>query len=462
MHKIDFDIVRGAASSKIGGRSENQDHFAFGLTALGPLIVVCDGMGGGPGGATASTLATDTIMAAVNAAPADADREDTLRRAITSANEELRHTISEHPHLQGMGTTCVCALLAPGTAYIAHVGDSRCYVLRDGRIRFRTRDHSQVGQLVSAGRMTEEQARVSPFSNVITRAIGIAPSVEPEIDKVSIRRGDRLALMSDGIWGTMPQTALVAELSLSTAEKVVATLPERVDAAGRHKGGGHDNLTLAAVDITAPAKGSAPSTGTWLSWLKRPAVIAFTATAVFGALIVWFLLNSPTPEHDGATDNTPATVTTRREASPAKSTATPAPQPTKPAPAQTSPQDASAEFNSARTQSQLIADIRINKEAAIKTIGELIGKPIPVSKKAKKKIQSAKANALGKINAAMATLQKIADCPDKEASQKAREVINFMSDKKNKAQMTDVDKNLKVKADGLKLLKKCMTMIERI
>lgn len=236
MQIIDFDtIAHGAVASKIGGRSENQDHFAFAATPVGYLIVVCDGMGGGPGGQTASTLATDTIVASVKAAAADASKPDTLIKAVTAANKELRDTIITHPHLKGMGTTCVCVLITGKDAFIAHVGDSRCYVLRKGKIAFRTADHSQVGNLVAEGKITEEQARISPYSNIITRAIGIADNVETEIDHVTLRDGDRIALMTDGIWGTMPQQTLVAELSISTADKIVATLPDRIDANGKTK-----------------------------------------------------------------------------------------------------------------------------------------------------------------------------------------------------------------------------------
>lgn len=251
--------VTGAVESLIGGRQENQDSYTFSDTPLGPLVVVCDGMGGGPAGKTASQLAADTIVQFVIASAAEGtDPAMVLEEAIRAANTALGDAIAANPALSGMGTTCVCVLFAGSTAYIGHVGDSRCYVLRKGKVKFRTNDHSQVAELVRMGSITEEQARVSPYSNIITRAIGIQPDIEPEIDKVSLKSGDRLCLMSDGIWGTVPEQILVAELSESASpETTVSSMTKRTDGRGERKGGKHDNLTLAVVDIESAAKKSA-------------------------------------------------------------------------------------------------------------------------------------------------------------------------------------------------------------
>lgn len=271
--------ISGAVDSRIGGRQENQDHYTFCPTPLGPLVVVCDGMGGGPAGKTASTLAAQTIASCVSAALPSDNPAQVLDASIKSANQALNDAIVANRALTGMGTTCVCLLLCKGTAYIGHVGDSRCYQLRNHKIKFRTTDHSQVAELVKAGTLTEEQARISPYSNIITRAIGIGPMVEPEIDKVSYRAGDRFALMSDGIWGTVSEPILVAELSeASTAEATVSQMTERTDSRGIRKGGRHDNLTLAVVDIQA---GGAPAALPWKGLAIGGALLCLAAAGGF-------------------------------------------------------------------------------------------------------------------------------------------------------------------------------------
>jgi len=248
----------GYVDSRIGGRSENQDSYGFADTPLGLLVVVCDGMGGGPAGKTASELATATIVEVVRSCKPQDNPEKVLTKAVESANSALIGAVSANPSLSGMGTTCVALLLNRKHAHIAHVGDSRCYQLRDGKVAFRTADHSYVAEMVRKGELTEEQARLSNHSNVITRAIGIRPTVEAEIDKVGVKAGDRFALMSDGIWGTMQEVHLVGSLcSDEELPLVVGELADRVDAMGHNNGGKHDNMTLAVVDFPAAAKQTA-------------------------------------------------------------------------------------------------------------------------------------------------------------------------------------------------------------
>jgi len=242
--------IIGSVESRIGGRQENQDDYGFSDTPLGLLIVVCDGMGGGPAGRTASSLARKTILSYVSSAPADAEPDWILKQAVVAANDALITAINDNPEYKGMGTTCVCLLINGENVTVAHVGDSRCYQLRMGKMIFRTSDHSYVAELVKRGTLSEEEARNSKYSNVITRAIGVQPSIDPEVDTVVAKPGDRFALMSDGIWGTMPEEHLVKLLGIyETPTIVVAELTDRVDAMGHNLGGGHDNLTLAVVDI---------------------------------------------------------------------------------------------------------------------------------------------------------------------------------------------------------------------
>lgn len=242
--------IPGAVESLIGGRDENQDDFGFAETQLGLLVVVCDGMGGGPAGRTASSLARETIIRQLSGAKITDNPEAVLYNAVVAANNALLGAIAAKPDLQGMGTTCVCLLVNRKYAYIAHVGDSRCYQLRRGQTVFRTADHSYVGELVRRNTISEEEARQSKYSNVITRAIGVGQTIEPEIDKVTVRPGDRFALMSDGIWGSMPEHQLVEDLSHpGDLNTIVPALALKVDQIGIKEGGGHDNLTLAMVQL---------------------------------------------------------------------------------------------------------------------------------------------------------------------------------------------------------------------
>lgn len=251
-NKFGFD---GCVDSRIGGRSENQDTYGFTDTPLGLLVVVCDGMGGGPAGKTASELAVNTILNVVRTCKPQEKPENVLRKAVEAANSALMGAVTANPSLQGMGTTCVVLLLNRKAAYIVHVGDSRCYQLREGKIAFRTADHSYVAEMVRKGELTEEQARQSSNSNVITRAVGIRPTVEADIDKVSVKPGDRFALMTDGIWGVLPEMHLVGSLcSDEELPLVVSELADRIDAMGHNNGGRHDNMTLAIVDCPSTKK----------------------------------------------------------------------------------------------------------------------------------------------------------------------------------------------------------------
>ena len=120
--------------SRQGGREENQDSYGYKETPYGFLVVVCDGMGGGPAGAYASAIAVQSIMQEVDEAVPNQNPEQVLKNAVTAANLLVRHTVKEQPKLMGMGTTCVVALISADKAAVAHVGDSRCYVLRNGKL----------------------------------------------------------------------------------------------------------------------------------------------------------------------------------------------------------------------------------------------------------------------------------------------------------------------------------------
>lgn len=246
--KSEWNCIVGV-DSRQGGRSENQDNFACSDTPFGFLAIVCDGMGGGPAGSSASSLAVQAIMQSVIHAPQGLLPEVVLTNAVIKANSLLRHTIKDHPQLAGMGTTCVAVLLTPVLATIAHIGDSRLYHIRNKRLIFRTSDHSVVGEMVRKGELTEEDARRATNSNVLTRALGISDEIQPEIDKVQLQENDKLALCTDGIWGMISENQLVGQLSEEKRlEILVPQIMDGIEAIGKQQANAnYDNLTLAII-----------------------------------------------------------------------------------------------------------------------------------------------------------------------------------------------------------------------
>ena len=241
--------------SRIGGRAENQDCAIAPDTPYGTLVVVCDGMGGGKAGASASTTVVQAMAQYVRQAHPGQPAEQVLTQAVMHAHGLLRQTVCQHPELLGMGTTCVAALLTSTQAAIVHVGDSRCYLMRSGSVVFRTADHSVVGEMVRKGELTDDDARRATNANVITRALGIADRLEPEANLVVLCPGDRLALCTDGLWNAYPEAEL--QQLLAAPQPVDALLPAIMDGAEQRailRGDEHyDNLTLALVQLEGTA-----------------------------------------------------------------------------------------------------------------------------------------------------------------------------------------------------------------
>ncbi len=242
--------LRGIIESRIGGRSENQDSYGYTTTPLGVAVVVCDGMGGLRGGRWASTIAVSTILNYLLSVDEDANPAEALAYAIKLANYEIIRVGQENPELAGMGTTVTALIINNRCATIAHVGDSRVYQFRGRQKAFRTFDHSMVFEMVKSGVLSEEQARVSEQSNIILRALGVQPEVEPEITEQPYLKGDRFLLCTDGFWGAMPEKEFIKNV---TARKEIGVVLEqtaaKVDHLGLVKGGGHDNLTAAMVEM---------------------------------------------------------------------------------------------------------------------------------------------------------------------------------------------------------------------
>lgn len=241
----------GSIETRQGGHTDNQDNAGFVDTPLGLLVVVCDGMGGGPGGRTASLMAVDTILNVLSETAEHTPREDALTFAIEKANDIIYSKAKETPELRGMGTTVAAVLINEKSAVIAHAGDTRVYQLRKGSIVFRSSDHSYVADLVRQKKISEEEARNHPQSNIVTRALGIKPSVEIELDETPFLRGDRFLVCTDGIWGMLPQCDLVKKISQAKGiGELTSSLTEEIDCIGQANGGNHDNLTLAVFDTS--------------------------------------------------------------------------------------------------------------------------------------------------------------------------------------------------------------------
>lgn len=242
--------LTGSAESRIGGRAENQDSYGYKQTSLGFLVIVCDGMGGGPGGRTASTIAVNEIIKSVDEASLDEKISNIIIKAIRRANIEIINQGNINPELKGMGSTCTVLMVNENSAIAAFVGDSRIYQFNNHTKIFRTFDHSMVFDLVKQKIITEEQARLSAQSNIITRALGLKLDIEVDIKELSYKKGDRFLLCTDGVHGSMTETELIAmstnrKLSLN---QIVDEIAIKVDGEGRNKGGGHDNLTLILLE----------------------------------------------------------------------------------------------------------------------------------------------------------------------------------------------------------------------
>jgi protein phosphatase len=210
----------------------------------GVVFVVADGMGGHRGGEIASRIAVRTILA-FYATETGADRAKALARAFHEANQTILQEAVADSTLFGMGTTCTALALHQGRAYFAHVGDSRCYLLRKGKILQVTSDHSIVGEMVRSGIITDEDARTHPRRNVITRSLGAQPDVMAETpDSVELQRGDTFLLCSDGLTAYLSDIDISVVLATHAPEAAAKTLVHMAN-----EQGGRDNITVQVITI---------------------------------------------------------------------------------------------------------------------------------------------------------------------------------------------------------------------
>ncbi len=220
------------ASDRGRQRQGNEDNFFV----RSPLFVVADGMGGAQAGEVASQMAVDSFDQGLP----DGTPAEGLTQLVEAANRAIHERSQTDAQRAGMGTTVTAAYVGEGDVTIAHVGDSRAYLLRDGDLIRLTRDHSLVGELVARGKLTEEQAETHPQRSVITRALGPEPDVQVDVQAYQARGGDRFLLCSDGLTSMIPE-ARVKQI-LEGTEALAEAGRELIAAA--NDAGGRDNITV--------------------------------------------------------------------------------------------------------------------------------------------------------------------------------------------------------------------------
>ena len=243
-------------------RSSNQDFQGnLTLSKKSPLpgitvIAVADGMGGHAGGEVASKLAIETFLEEIQKSFEEHHSQgikydqltldiknqvkDILKDAVKKSNDVVYRKSCENPRLNGMGTTLTVAVILNGVAIFANVGDSRGYLISNGKIHQVTNDHSWGAEQVLAGLISEEQARNHPRRNIITRSIGTLPSVEIDLEEKNIQKGDIVFLCSDGLYPVLSDSQIINEFNLNKTNLICKSLVDKANDKG-----GPDNIAVA-------------------------------------------------------------------------------------------------------------------------------------------------------------------------------------------------------------------------
>ena len=221
-------------------RSQNED--AYGIFPDLSLYIIADGLGGHAGGEVASKMAVDIIISEIaSASPATADMQSIIEWAIQAANAGILLKAEKDHKLQGMGTTVVVVAIRTDKAIVAHVGDSRAYLIRDNIITQITRDHTVVEEYVRIGLLTDKDAMYHPSRHMLARAVGTEGVAVADIESVSLQTGDTLLLCTDGLTNMLPDKEIlqtVCELR-PDAENITGRLIELAN-----NNGGIDNITV--------------------------------------------------------------------------------------------------------------------------------------------------------------------------------------------------------------------------
>jgi protein phosphatase len=246
--------IEGYAASETGPvREHNED--AWLVDVDGSLFVVADGMGGHAAGEVASRIAVETVSEVMLGMqdpeetrlltevedPGDMLRER-LRYAMNQAALNIRRSVDENPAYMGMGTTLVMVIVEDDQAHLAHVGDSRAYLMRDGRIQRLTRDHTVVQQEVDAGRLTPELARIVPHKNILTKSVGYHGPVDPDTSTRMLESGDVIILCSDGLNDAVEDSEIEVTANKTAPEDLPEVLVKQAIEQGTQ-----DNITVVVM-----------------------------------------------------------------------------------------------------------------------------------------------------------------------------------------------------------------------
>ncbi|MDI7266407.1 MAG: protein phosphatase 2C domain-containing protein [Myxococcota bacterium] len=288
----------GNASDVGRDREANEDYFGYAepasdeaWRAKGRLLIVSDGMGGAAGGAVASRLVVETVCARYVEEP-PGDPREALRAAIEAANQLVHRRAQEEPDLRGMGATATAVAIVDGVAHIAHVGDTRAYLVRGQRAVQLTDDQSLVARMVREGVISAEEAKDHPKSNVIEQAVGQKPTivVDTSVPSQRLEPGDAIVLCTDGLHGLVSGEEIAQFVAVFPPAEAAKHLVDLAN--GR---GGPDNITVQIALLGAPrgaaswlaragASGGAPA-----GWRVLPAVAlaSLVLAAVAGGLVVY-------------------------------------------------------------------------------------------------------------------------------------------------------------------------------
>ncbi|HEY1288123.1 MAG TPA: Stp1/IreP family PP2C-type Ser/Thr phosphatase [Burkholderiales bacterium] len=256
-------------------RSHNEDSIA--TDAAHGLVVLADGMGGYNAGEVASGMATNVIVTEMrqvleSTQPNQIDPRTNqtiaarlLREQVLRANSSIFQAAQNQPQYAGMGTTLVASLFYDNRVLVAHLGDSRLYLMRDGELRQVTRDHSLLQEQIDSGLLTVEQAKNAQHKNLVTKALGIDPSVEPEIHEYPTQTGDIYLLCSDGLCDMVEDEEIGATLRALGANLKLAA-QQLVQMANDN--GGRDNVSVILVRVLREYPGARGVIAKVFAWLK--------------------------------------------------------------------------------------------------------------------------------------------------------------------------------------------------
>lgn len=230
------------------------------------LFVLADGLGGYNAGEVASTMAVSSLLSVLGerleeahrSADGNFDPSRALHDALVARNEEIFHAALHSSLYEGMATTAVVAWFLGGRLWVAHAGDSRLYRLRGGTLSQVTRDHSFSQELLDAGMISEEEARVLPAKNLVTRAVGASPTLEPEVHDYELEAGDIILMCSDGLT-EMISDEHISALMCADEDNIAQAARQLIDNA--NEAGGRDNCSVILVRVDGHAGVPAQATG---------------------------------------------------------------------------------------------------------------------------------------------------------------------------------------------------------